>query len=135
MADSKRIRTGVGMLGDIPSVTVAEDGRLTGVQVTYIFDALRNIIRAFNGRISLGDGSHSSQSGNIDGQTKEVVFAAANTDYEVPHGLGRVPIGIVPLDVNQDGAVMRGNNRGSWSPTHLFVRCNVAGTTGLFLVV
>lgn len=134
MSASKRIFNGVGMLADLPSV-VSSKGVLTDIQVTFLVDAIRGLLRSFNGRISFGDGSNSSQSGNIDGHTKEVVFTSADTDYEVPHGLGRVPIGIIVLDVNEDGAVVRGGSRGSWSPTRLFVRCNVAGTTGLFVVV
>lgn len=134
MAKSKRIFTGTGMLPDLPPV-VPNGGKLDDSQVAYITDAIRNAIRAINGRIGFGDGSHSSQSGNIDGHTKEVTFANANTDYEVPHGLGRVPIGIIVLDVNADGAVVRGGSRGSWSPDRIFVRCNVAGTTALFVVV
>lgn len=134
MAISKRIATGVGHLPDLPPV-VSEDGRLTDTQIAQVASTVRSIIAAINGRISFGDGLQSSQSGNIDGHTKEVVFVNANTDYEVPHGLGRVPIGIIVLDVNQDGAVVRGGSRGSWNIDRLFVRCNVAGTTGLFVVV
>lgn len=135
MAVSERKFNGVGMIPDLPPITVSPDGRLTDLQVAYLTDAVRNIIRTLNGKLSLGDGSNSSQSGNLDGHTKEVTFVNANTDYEVPHGLGRVPTGIVVLQVNQDGAVVRGASNGSWSDTRLFVRCNVAGTTGLFIVV
>lgn len=134
MANSTRIFTGAGMLPDLPPV-IPSEGKLTDTQVAFLTDAIRNLIRAVNGKLSFGDGSQSSQSGNVDGHTKEVVFTNANTDYEVPHGLGRVPIGIIVLDVTADGAVLRGGSRGSWSTTRLFVRCNVAGTTGLFVVV
>lgn len=135
MARSERIRTGIGMVADLPPVAIASDGKLTDTQVSYIFDKLRVLIQAVNGRLTFGDGQQSSQSGNIDGHTKEVVFTNANTDYEVPHGLGRVPIGIIVLDVNADGAVVRGGSRGSWSPERIFVRCNVAGATALFVIV
>jgi hypothetical protein len=135
MARSKRVFTGVGMLPDLPAVSVSEGQSLTPIQVTFITDTIRNLLRAFNGLISLGDGSNSSQSGNIDGHTKEVTFVSANTDYEVPHGLGRVPIGLIVLDVNADGAVVRGGSQGSWSVDRIFTRCNVAGTTARFVIV
>jgi hypothetical protein len=64
--------------------------QLTNPQIAYLIDTIRSLIRTINGQISFGDGSNSSQSGNIDGHTKEVTFASANTDYEEPHGLGRV---------------------------------------------
>lgn len=134
MAVSTRIFNGIGMIPDLPPV-VAADGKLTDTQVAYLTDSIRNIIRAINGKLSLGNGTNSSQSGNVDGQTKEVYFASANTDYEVPHGLGRLPIGILVLNTNADGAVVRGASQGSWTLTRLFVRCNVADTTALFVVV
>jgi hypothetical protein len=134
VAESKRVFNGVGMVADLGNI-VAEDGKLTGAQVGFIVNALRTLQRAVNGKLTFGNGANSSQSGNVDGHTKEVTFTTADTDYEVPHGLGRVPIGVLVLDVNQDGAVVRGGSRGSWSATRLFVRCNVAGTTALFVVV
>lgn len=134
MAISKRIRTGVGAIVDMPPITLSE-GKLTDQQAAYITDAVRGLIRAFNGGISFGDGSNSSLSGNIDGHTKEVFFPLADTDVEVPHGLGRPPIGIIVLDVNEDGAVVRGSQRGDWNGNRLFLRCSVAGTTALMVVV
>jgi hypothetical protein len=134
MAISKRIRNGVGMLTDMPPITLTE-GKLTEQQASFLSDAIRGVIRSLNGQLSLGDGTTSTQSGNIDGQTKEHYFSAANTDYEIPHGLERVPIGIIVLDVNVDGAVVRGNLHGDWNSTRLFLRCSQAATTALFIVV
>lgn len=134
MARSERRSTGVGMIPDLPAVA-SDDGKLTATQVSYITDSIKRIIAAYNGKISLGDSTQSSQSGNIDGQWKEVTFVNANTDYELPHGLGRLPVGLIVFDVNVDGAVVRGGSRGSWSTTRMFVRCNQAGTTALFVVV
>ena len=134
MAISPRIRKGTGYVADMPPITLSE-GKLTDQQAAYITDSVRSLIRAFNGGISFGDGSASSHSGNIDGHTKEVYFPLANTDVEVPHGLGRVPIGMIVLDTNTDGAVVRGAQRGDWNATRLFLRCSIAGTTVLLVVV
>lgn len=134
MAASERKRTGSGSIKDFPPITLVE-GKLTEIQAQQLSDAVRALIASVNGHLSLGDGSQSSWSGNLDGQTKEHTFPAANTAYEVPHGLGRVPIGVVQLDVNQNGAVVRGENRGSWGLDSLFLSCSVAGTTALFIVV
>ena len=122
------------MLPDMPPIALT-DGKMTEQQAGFLSDSQRGIIRAFNGQVSFGNGATSTQSGNIDGQTKEHYFAAANTDYEIPHGLERVPIGILVLDVNVDGAVVRGNLHGDWSSTRLFLRCSEALTTALFVVV
>ena len=134
MAISRRIRKGTGYVPDMPPITLSE-GKLTDQQAAYITDAVRSLIRAFNGGVSFGDGSNSSHSGNIDGHTKEVYFPVANTDVEVPHGLGRPPIGVISLDVNVDGAVVRGSQRGDWNATRLFLRCSQAGCTALLVVV
>lgn len=134
MAISTRKRTGAGTLPDLPNITLT-DGKLTNQQVVNISDAIRGLIRWANGQVSFGDGTASSLSGNIDGHTKEVYFKLANTDVEVPHGLGRVPIGIIVLDVNADGAVVRGNQRGDWNDSRLFLRCSQADTTALLIVV
>lgn len=134
MAVSDRKPTGTGMLARLPPIQ-SNKGQLTDQQISFITDHIALIVDAMNGHISFGDGTNSSQSGNIDGQIKEMTFVNANTDYEVPHGLGRVPIGLIVLDSNSDGAVTRGSNQGSWSSNRLFVRCNVAGTTVRFVVV
>jgi hypothetical protein len=134
MAISRRIFNGFGMLGDMPPITTTE-GKMTEQTASFLSDSIRGLIRAFNGQISFGNGVTSTQSGNIDGQTKEHYFAAADTDYEIPHGLERVPIGIIVLDVNVDGAVVRGNLHGDWSTTRLFLRCSEAATTALFVIV
>jgi len=134
MAISERKPTGLGMLPQLPPVT-SKQGQLTDQQVSFITDHIALIVRAINGGITFGDGTNSSQAGNIDGQLKEMTFVSANTDYEVPHGLGRVPIGLIVLDSNSDGAVTRGSNQGSWSATRMFARCNVAGTTVRFVLV
>jgi hypothetical protein len=134
MALSPRKRTAGTSIADMPPITLSE-GKLTDQQAAYVTDTVRNIVRRFNGFISFGDGTNSSWSGNIDGETKEFFFAAANTDYEVPHGLGRPPIGIIVLDVNVDGAVVRGSQRGDWNATRLFLRCSETGATALMVVV
>lgn len=134
MAISLRVFNGENMLGDIPPITLTE-GKLTEQQASYLSDAVRGLIRWANGQVGLGDGTANTQSGNLDGQWKEFYFTAANTPYEVPHGLERVPVGILTLDVNVDGAVVRGESRGDWNDTRLYLSCNQAGTTALFIVV
>lgn len=134
MANSKKANHGVGMLAELPAI-ISRDGKLTQAQVEDIVTRLQAIIQAYNGHISIGDGSNSSQSGNLDGHTKIVSFLNADQDYEVPHGLARKPIGILLLYADQDDAVVRPSNDGSWTVERIFVRCNVAGTTARFIVV
>ena len=140
---SARIPTRLGQVPNLQPITLGAEG-LTVQQLNAITAAIQDLTRAVNGHITFGDSTQSSWSGNIDGHTKSVYFAAAFTDYEVPHGLGRKPVGIIVLSVDTDdpggvgpallGAV-RASNEGSWTPTRLFVRCNYAGITARFVVV
>jgi hypothetical protein len=134
MAISSRIFNGENMLGDIPPITLSE-GKLTEQSASYLSDAIRGLIRWANGQVGWGNAAANTQSGNIDGQWKEYYFKSANTTYEIPHGLKRVPVGIIQIDVNVDGAVVRGDDRGDWSTTRLFLRCSQAATTALFVVI
>lgn len=134
MAKSKMIERGVGFIPDAPPIP-AEDGKLTAQHVAYIFSALKSMQDAINGNLTFGNGENSTRLGNFFGQTKEVFFKNADQDYEVPHDLGRVPVGIILLNFNADGAVVRPSNAGSWTPTRLFVRCDTANTTALFGVI
>jgi hypothetical protein len=122
------------MVPDMPPITLSE-GKLTEQQAAYISDTVRGIIRTLNGKLTFGNGDNASQSGNIDGQTREYYFAAKNTDVEIPHGLGRTPIGIIVLDVTVDGAVVRGSLRGDWNSERLYLRCSADTCTALFVIV
>lgn len=135
MANSKRLDNGVGMIPDIPPIK-PESGKLTEQQVQYILDAIRGLRTAVNGNLRLGNGANSTQAGNLFGHTKVVFFKSADTNYEVPYDLGgEVAIGILQLYVDTDDAVVRAADEGSWTPSRMFVRCNVAGTTARFVVV
>lgn len=70
---------------ELPEKTVAR-----GVIVS-LYRALETIIGLLEGRLNLGTGRHASWSGHVDGQWLEVVLPTADTDFAVPHGLGRVP--------------------------------------------
>lgn len=96
-----------GIIPNLQPIMLGEGGTLTVRQLSALSDTINSLVRAVNGRLSFGDGSHGSWSGNIDGHTKTVYFAEADTDYEVPHGLGRKPIGIVLLSADNDGPTFR----------------------------
>lgn len=135
MALSGRKKDGIsGYLADIPPI-VQKDGKLDEQQINNLNEALKLLIARFNGGVTFGNAESESWSGHIDGQWKVYYFALANTAYELPHGLGRIPIGMITVDVDQNGAVIHGETRGDWSDQRMFVSCNVAGTTALFVVI
>jgi hypothetical protein len=132
---STRIPTRTGMIPNLQPIVLPDDGRLNVKQLATLTDAISNLIRAVNGRLTFGENVQSAQSGNIDGQIKTLTFTTIDTDYEVRHGLGRKPLGIIVLYVDTDAAVVRASSEGSWTTTRLFVRCNSKVVTARFVVV
>ena len=115
-------------MGDIPPITL-EDGKLSGTTATYLSTTLRGMIDKFNGGISLGNGLSGYRSGNLDAQYIDVFTpSVADTEFAVPHGLGRKPIG---YDVvrSDKAAIVYDSSGGSWGDNVLYLKCNVASTT------
>jgi hypothetical protein len=122
--------TSVGQIPGPLQLPIVE-GKLTPAAVATLVSQMEAITNAVNGGISFGDGRQSTQLGNIDGQTVEFVTpSVADTEFEVPHGLGRVPIGRIVLAQNGDG-FLKDSNRGGWNKHHLFFKCSEAGVTFL----
>jgi len=63
-----------------------------------------------------------------------VLFAVSNTDTVVPHNLKRVPRGLVVLNVDKDGAVVRADSA-KWTTATITLRCSVTATTAILVVV
>lgn len=115
-------------MGDIPPITL-EDGKLSGTTATYLSSTLRGIIDKFNGGISLGNGLSGYRAGNLDAQYIDVFTpGVADTEFAVPHGLGRKPIGydVVRRD---KAAIVYDSSGGSWGDNVLYLKCNTASTT------
>lgn len=126
MADRIRIETAAGMLPEPQEIQTDQQGRLTESSVAALSAFMKGVAQALNGRLSLGDGVQSAQSGNIDGQNVTWTFAVANQEYEIPHGLGRVPVGVLPVQLDRAGIVYM-SNAGGWGINHIFLKSNTAG--------
>lgn len=132
MAERKRIENGVGMIPQ-PAVPDLKKENATTV-IGYVVGILNGIVRAINGRLTLGNGNQSTQSGNIDGQWITYVFpSTANTEVEIPHGLGRVPVGL--FEAERDRAcTLYSSNRSGWGKTVIYLKCSVASAVVKFLL-
>ena len=132
MALRNRIENGVGMLA-APEIQEPKEGQVAGV-VTYLAGLFKNIVTAINGRLSLGNAAQSSQSGNIDGQWITYVFpSSANTEVEIPHGLGRVPVGFFVGEKDKACDVYT-SNRSGWGKERIYLKCDTATATVNMLV-
>ena len=115
-------------MGDIPPIAL-QDGKMSGPTAAYLTAALRTIIAKFNGGISYGGGNSGYRAGNLDAQYIDVFTpSVADTEFTVPHGLGRKPIGydVVRRD---KAAVVYDSSGGSWGSDAIYLKCNVASTT------
>lgn len=115
-------------MGDIPPIALV-DGKMSGPTATYLTSSIRSIIAKFNGGISFGNGGSGYRAGNIDAQYIDVFTpSVADTEFTVPHGLGRKPIGYDVVRRDKAGIVYDSSG-GSWSPTTLYLKCSTASTT------
>jgi hypothetical protein len=125
----------VGQLPQPLPIETDKDGKLTTQSVGAINAFMQNVNAALNGLVSIGDGRQSSKSGNIDGQTVIVVTPATpNAEFEVPHGLERVPIGRIVLTQSGPGQIYD-SNRGGWGVRQVFFKCDAASVTFTLILV
>ena len=133
MAVRHRIETSVGMIPEPQDILTDSEGKLTESSVAALSAFMKTVTQAINGRLSFGDGRQSAQTGNFDGQFIEWTFVVANQEYEIPHGLGRVPQGIIVTMMNGGGNIFA-SNRGGWGTDRLFLKSNNAPRTARLIV-
>lgn len=134
MARRDRIPNGVGMVGAPPLLQLS-DGEVTDELISILTLFQQSIVRKLNGRLSWGNGDHATQSGNIDGQWVEVVTpSVANTEFVVPHGLGRVPSGYLVMRRSQV-AELYDSNIGGWNDRNIYLKCDTGDATIRFVLV
>jgi hypothetical protein len=115
-------------MGDIPPIALSQ-GKLSETTAAYLSGSLRTIIAKFNGGISLGNGQSGYRAGNLDAQYIDVFTPSTpDQEFEVPHGLGRKPIGydVVRRD---KAAIVYDSSGGSWGNDVLYLKCDTASTT------
>jgi hypothetical protein len=134
MPERVRLDSGVGMLGDVPDLTI-RDGRITEETALVLSTRLRDLVRKTNREISLGNGVDGYRGGNLDTQYIDVATtpAVADTEFLIIHGLKRVPVGYIV--VRQDRACrVYDSSIGSWTDSLLYLKCDVASASIKLLV-
>lgn len=127
MAIRKIIDDGVSGVGDIPPIAIKE-GKISESTAAYLSGAVRGLISKINGNISLGTGDSSTRAGNIDAQYIDVYTPGADTEFAVPHGLGRKPIGYDVVRKDK-AAHVYDSSGGSWGNNIMYLKCDVANVT------
>jgi hypothetical protein len=122
------IINGLGYVAPPDEIIINPDGSLNAASVRALFETVDNLVRNYNGQISLGDTSSGSQAGNVNAVYANATSPGANVEFAVKHELGRIPVGydIVSRD---KGAVIYDSRRYSWTPSTIFLKSSIATTT------
>lgn len=112
----------------------APDGKLTSPMLAALNAWMLAVSRKLAGFLSFGTGADSTQSGNLDGQWRHVTTPATpDTEFSVPHGLGRVPVDFFQAGGDK-AARLYDSRRGSWDRNTIFLKCDVASASVRFLL-
>jgi len=100
-----------------------------------VFSVIRqsweDLARAINGQISFGSPAGGSDNINAVWATGTSP-AGADTEFEVVHNLGRVPVAFIPVNKNKAGDIYAGGT--SWTTTKLYLKCSVSSLAYTLLV-
>lgn len=133
MANRVLRNPGVGSISPIGEVNTV-DGKITEKALAEILGSINSLISAYNGGVSFGTGENSTRVGNFAaGYITWVFSSVANTEEEIPHGLGRIPIGLIPVAKDRACDVYI-SSFGSWNPDRFFLKCSVASAAVNLLV-
>jgi hypothetical protein len=127
MAIRTIIPDGASGIGDIPPIATKE-GKISEQTASYLSGAIRGIIAKINGAISLGTGISSTRAGNLDAQYVDVYTPGADTEFAVPHGLGRKPVGYDVVRKDK-AANVYDSSGGSWGNNIMYLKCDTANVT------
>lgn len=94
-------------------------------------EALTEQARAINGGLGFGD---ETDFDNLMGKwLAYATNAVANTEDELTHNLGAVPIGFIVMTPPATGVVNRGTT--SWTTSKLYLKCSGAAQTAVIFVL
>ena len=104
-------------------------GQFTTPTIDNLSDWLTNHGRVLDGNISFGGTmSNKDRDRNVScWKAQGTTPAAANTDFTINHGLGRVPITIIGQDTTSGGLLYR-SPATAWTKTTITLRCTTTAT-------
>jgi len=129
MAKRTIIEDGLGSVGEI-AATSLQAGEITQTALVSVvadmLSVLRTMTRRLNGRLSRGSGITGHRTGNLDGQYIDVLTpSVADTEFGVPHGLGRLAVGYDVSQQDKAGSIYT-SSIGSWNDEILFLKASAA---------
>lgn len=130
MTDRKQ--TGIGALTRINPIKANTEANIVAA-IAALFAAVNTIIDAVNGRISLGDATSFAWTGNLDAVEIEwVTPSVANTEFAIPHLLGRIPVRAERTRADRACDVYDSGT--AWTKDQIYLKCSVAGALVLLRI-
>jgi hypothetical protein len=93
---------------------------------SFVAAVISDLLFEINGRLEFG--TNIAASGPI-----TVTFSASATPVTVPHGLAKVPVGFLVVDLNGAFTVYSAN-RTLWDAQQIFLQASGAGTAVVFVI-
>lgn len=83
--------------------------------------------------VGLGTAADGTLAGQLNGKYQVfATHATPNTEVAVAHGLGRIPVGYIPVAQNLAGSIYTGAT--AWDITNIYFKCSVASVTVTMLI-
>ena len=103
-------------------------GKSADLDLTHVFQALQGNLRFGNPNVNFSDGE------NISGQFVTFTTTTANTEVNVPHTLGVIPIGYIVTGINVGGVIYSSGT--AWTMYSVYIKCSAANATAnMFLLI
>lgn len=117
---------GIGHLPQPGRITREKDGTISEATLGRIHRQLELLTQAVNGGLRFVANQNLGRVGNFKAQMLEFTANAADTEFSVPHSLGTVPLGYIPVLVDKD-ATLYVSNFGGWSKDTVYFKSSAAG--------
>ena len=98
---------------------------------------LINITNCLNGRVRFGTGTDGQSGENLAGEFQNFTSnGSANTEFNVAHTIGSVPIGYIILWQDKAGSLYQGPATGTaWTASQISLKCSVASVNFLIFLL
>lgn len=132
MVDKKIVQVSNGKISEPGPIRMSTDGKIGIEALNQLNSYMAALVKAINRGLSRGTGANATLTGNLYGQFLEFTTpSVANTEFEVPHGLGQLPIGFDPCLIDKAG-ILYTSSYGSWSDSMIYLKCSA--TSALCLI-
>lgn len=128
------IRGTDGIIAPPPPIKFNDDGTINVQSVVTLNQVISDLIKHINSGLSTGNGTDGGQTGNTQNQWLSFVTpSVADTEFELPHGLQRTPVGFATYFVDA-AAIVYISNYGSWTNKRILLKCDSVSTSCVILL-